>query len=153
MVGCTEALAARLAAGRTVGMLAALLDTRVFQFDTCCDDAPSLGISMLPRRGLQATFEGRPVFILDTFTRYRQPYADVVDIEHSDADAFQPGSTYTLGKLCTCTWDKLHDVRCEFLVSKANDRGVTLERITGPEDLSSFSVSYTHLTLPTTPYV
>ena len=132
----TEALAARLVAGRTVGMLAALLDTRVFQFDSC-QDAVDVAESMVPRRGLQATYGDRSVFILETFTRYRRKFADVVEIRASRDDDDEQGSIYRLGKLHTCPWDDLSNVRCEFLVSKADERGVLLEKVTDQAVLQS----------------
>ena len=108
-------------------MLAALLQTRVFQFGGNAED-PDFTKQLVPSRGLQATLESRPVFILDTFKRYTRSRADVVDIRPMPHSSPTSGNMFTMGRITTCQLDELSDVRFEYVVTDARDRGVVIKK-------------------------
>ena len=76
---CAQSAAQRLASGRTEEVYQLLADTRLFHWDGV-DSLPVRGGAALPGRGLQATCEGAPVYILDTLSRRGKRLSDVAII-------------------------------------------------------------------------
>ena len=82
LVADVEKLAIRLAMGRTMQAWSLVASTRLFEFEY--DDSVWTGESdFQPKRGLQATYKGSRVHILDTFTKSRVPHADVAKVSPS----------------------------------------------------------------------
>ena len=118
-------LARRLALGRTMQAWSVLAGTRLFQFDYE-DGLPVAGAPFQPMRGLQATHRTRCVHILDTFTKWRVPFADVAQVSQS-------GEFWVLGRVQQVRCEELSRVRFDF-VAELGPRGGVRLRERGRDD-------------------
>ena len=115
--GDVTEMARRLAKGRTMQAWSLLANTRLFQFDS--ENAlPMIGIFQ-PKRGLQATHKTYRVHILDTFTKWRRPFADV-------AKVIPNGEFWTLGRVQQVRCEDLMQVRFDYVAELGPRGGVRL---------------------------
>ena len=110
-----ECLAHRLADGRTMPAWSFLANTRLFQFDFD-DSVPVSRAAYAVKRGLQAMYQGTAVHIIDTFSKWRVPHADIAPVQAS-------GDSWVLGRVQTVPCYKLYGICFEF-VADVEARGV-----------------------------
>ena len=99
-------LGRRLNVGRSPELLRQLCQTRLFNFyDDDSDLAPPGEALQKPRRGTVAKHDGRLVFVLDTFSRFRVPTADIAELSQQEA------SQFSMGRVSSVPLSELAEVR------------------------------------------
>jgi hypothetical protein len=134
----TARLADRFKCGRTSENLLSILHCNPF-IPMSCDGHPAVHRASCAARGLTATLEGRPVFIVDTLLRFNEPCADVGFLTQSDTD-HSGVATFLLGRLTTVKAACLEHVRFEFVVMKATGSTLLLSRSSVCEPKSAVAV-------------
>ena len=119
MTDAQAALAKRLRIGQTKDLRAALSDMGLFHLDT--DTVfDTDGDKCRPRRGLQATWCGVQVHILDTFMCHRVFRADIAELRPHRSQV----NCRVLGPVHTVRADDLQGVRLDFLLTLKNGSAV-----------------------------
>ena len=119
MTDAQAALAKRLRIGQTKDLRAALSDMGLFHLDT--DTVfDTDGDKCRPRRGLQATWCGVQVHILDTFMCHRVLRADIAELRPHRSQV----NCRVLGPVHTVRADDLQGVRLDFLLTLKNGSAV-----------------------------
>ena len=119
MTDAQAALAKRLRIGQAKDLRAALSDMGLFHLDT--DTVfDTDGDKCRPRRGLQATWCGVQVHILDTFMCHRVLRADIAELRPHRSQV----NCRVLGPVHTVRADDLQGVRLDFLLTLKNGSAV-----------------------------
>ena len=125
-------MADRLACGRSPEALLTVAGTRLFHIDGG-DELPARAGNLTPKRGLQAMYDDKSVYILDTFLRRSVAQADVAFLEVVPGGA-GADRWYKLGRVLTVPAASLTHVSLTCFLEVS---GVFLLRFFGSVSLGS----------------
>ena len=123
-----DAMAQRLAMGRTDHLLARLVGTRLLTNDLSDVAVAEVG----PQAGLFGTVDGGDVFIVDAMTRRGVAYADVAYLEHPPRDAKDVNSNVrVLGLVRTVKAETVKNIGLHFDITISDRKRVRCTPRTG----------------------